>query len=72
MIILLIVFGPFLNFVWGYFIGWLIQNTFGLTLCNGLSMIGISITPNSLPLLCGTLGVIGSFFKSHNYNRKND
>lgn len=70
IIILLIIFEPFINFLLGYFTGWLIENTFGLTLCNGLQMLGISITPNSLPLFCGTLGVIGSFFKTSNYNNK--
>lgn len=70
LMVLLVVFAPFINFVLCYFTGWLIKITFGVTLCNGLALIGINLSPSSLPLLCGTLGVIGSFFKSTTTVRK--
>lgn len=63
--ILLLIFSPFINFILCYFTGWLIKITFGATLCNGLALIGVNILPESLPLLCGTFGVIGSFFKTN-------
>ena len=64
LIVLIIIFSPFINFILCYFTGWLIKITFGAILCNGLALIGINLSPSSLPLLCGTLGVVGSFFKS--------
>lgn len=64
LIVLITIFSPFINFVLCCFTGWLIKITFGATLCNGLALIGINLSPSSLPLLCGTLGVVGSFFKS--------
>ena len=70
LMVLLIIFAPFINFILCYFTGWLIKITFGATLCNGLALIGINLSPSSLPLLCGTLGVIGSFFKSTTTVRK--
>lgn len=70
LMVLLVIFAPFINFILCYFTGWLIKITFGATLCNGLALIGINLSPSSLPLLCGTLGVIGSFFKSKTTVRK--
>lgn len=60
----LINFAPFLDFIMSYFTGWLIEITFGPTLCKGLAILGLAIVPEQLPLICGILGVIGSFFKS--------
>ena len=62
--VVIIIFAPFLNFIMSYFTGWLIKITFGPTLCKGLAILGLAIVPEQLPLMCGTLGVIGSFFKS--------
>jgi hypothetical protein len=60
----LIIFIPLLNFVSGWVVGWLIKITFAPTFLSGLSLIGINIDSNSIPLFCGTLGVLGSFFKN--------
>lgn len=38
----------------------------------GLGVLGLNIAKDSLPLVCGTLGVVGSFFKSTTINRKKD
>lgn len=38
----------------------------------GLGLLGFNIAKESLPLMCGTLGVISSFFKNTTVNRKND
>lgn len=64
LVIVIIIFAPFIGFIMSYFTGWLIKITFGPTLCKGLAILGLAIVPEQLPLMCGTLGVIGSFFKS--------
>lgn len=64
LVVVVILFAPFLNFILGYFIGWLISKTFGATLLAGLKLLGLNITITQLPLLCGTLNVIGSFFRN--------
>jgi hypothetical protein len=61
--IVLLIFGPFLNFVFGWVVGWLIKITFGNLFIEGLSLFGLSLTKNSLPLFFGVIGVISSFFK---------
>lgn len=64
----IVIISPFLNFCVGWIVGFLIKLIFGATFIEGLSMININITSESIPLLCGTLAVIGSFFKS-SYNK---
>jgi hypothetical protein len=71
-VILLLVFLPFLNFVLGWIIGWLIKITFAPTFLSGLSLIGINMESESIPLFCGTLGVLGSFFKNSVQTNKNN
>lgn len=56
----------------GWITGWIIKVTFGDTMIQGLGLLGFNIAKESLPLMCGTLGVIGSFFKNTTVNRKND
>ena len=60
----LIVFSPFLSFACGWLIGWLIKIVFGATLVTGLKLLNINIDVGSIPLLCGTLNVIGMFFRN--------
>lgn len=70
--ILLILVSPFIGFCCGWITGWIIKVTFGDTIIQGLGLLGFNIAKESLPLMCGTLGVIGSFFKNTTVNRKND
>lgn len=70
--IAMIIFSPFIDFILCYFTGWLIKITFGNAICSGLLLLGINVSLNQLPLLFGTLGVIGSFFKSTSITRKSD
>lgn len=72
LFILLIVISPFIGFCEGWVTGWLIKVTFGDTMIKGLGLLGLNIAKESLPLVCGTLGVVGSFFKSTTINRKKD
>lgn len=58
----LIFISPFLSFIEGWVVGWLIKAIFGTTFIAGLQLLNINIDINSIPLLCGTLSVIGSFF----------
>lgn len=53
---------PILSFCCGLVAGTIIKITFGDVFVNGLTFIGVNITKDQLPLLCGTLGVVGSFF----------
>jgi len=62
--IVLFVVGPFINFIIGWITGWLISNTFAATFLTGLDFLGITLTINEIPILCGVLNVIGNFFKS--------
>ena len=64
--ILLIVIGPALGYVCGWINGHLLSWVIGDTLVNGLNYLfnTTRFTVDKLPMLCGTLGVIGSFFKS--------
>ncbi len=72
LLILIVLVSPFVGFCCGWLTGWIIKVTFGATMVNGLGLLGLNIAKESLPLLCGTLGVIGSFFKNTTVNRKND
>jgi hypothetical protein len=69
--ILIILICPFIDFALGYIIGLIIKITFGGAFIAGLKLLGINISADSIPLLCGTLYLIGSFFRSTNSNNKN-
>lgn len=69
---IIIIIISFLNFAHGWIIGNFIKWIFGATFISGLEIFGIHISPESIPLVCGTLAVIGSFFKSTTIDRKQD
>ena len=62
--IVLIFASPFINFIFGWIVGWFIKIIFGTIFISGLKLIGIKISIDTIPLLCGTLNLIGSFFRS--------
>lgn len=64
LLLLLLIFSPFICFCGGWVTGLLIQWIFADTFLKGLALLGIIITKSQIPLFCGILGVIGSFFKS--------
>lgn len=70
LVIGIIIISPFLNFCIGWIVGLLIKLVFGTTFVAGLAMLNINITLDSTPLLCGTLAIIGSFFRN-SYNKSN-
>ena len=64
LVFLALVISPFLTFWLAYFGGWLAQITIGGILVSGLQTLGLSISVNQIPLIAGTLGWIGCFFKN--------
>ena len=63
IVIICLIIEPFLIFWLSYVGGIIAQFVIGKALLNGLALIGINIGINQIPLLAGTLGWIGSFFK---------
>ena len=47
------------SYIGGYFVKWLIGNI----LIQGLVLFGITLPLEKIPLACGTLGFIASYFK---------
>ena len=72
LIIITIFICPFISFWIAYFGGWIAKILIGKQLVNGFALIGIILPLDKIPLLAGTLGWIGGFFKTinHNYNKK--
>ena len=64
-LIVVIIIQPALLFWLGYFSGWLAKLIIGTKLVTAINMIfGTAFTAYMLPMICGALGWIGSFFKS--------
>ena len=65
-LILLLIFGPVLYYFGGWITGHLLSWFIGDTVVNGMNYLFNTdrFTVDMLPTICGTLGVIGSFFKS--------
>ena len=69
--VLIIFIAPWINFWLAYFGGWIAKITVGKYIVEGFSLIGIALPLNKIPLLAGTLGWIGGFFKNvSNLNSK--
>lgn len=65
-LILLLMIGPALSYFCGWVTGIILQWLIGDTVVNGMNYLfnTTRFTTDMLPTICGTLGVIGSFFKS--------
>lgn len=65
-VVILAILMPLLNWVCGYITGLILKWLIGDTIVYGLNYLfnTTRFTPNMLPVACGTLGVVGSFFKS--------
>ncbi len=66
LIVLAVFIEPWISFWLAYFGGWVAKITIGDKLVLALNFINININKESIPLLAGGLGWIGSFFKSIN------
>ena len=65
-IIVLGLISPVLSYFFGYIAGQFIEWTVGDQVINGLNLLfnTTRFSPQMLPMICGALGVVGSFFKS--------
>ena len=63
---LLVIVGPVLYYFFGWLTGVVLEWLIGDTVINGMNYLfnTTRFTTDMLPTICGTLGVIGSFFKS--------
>jgi hypothetical protein len=64
---------PILAVIGGLFSGWVLKIFFGSILTGGLNSLfnTTRFTPEMLPMICATLAVIGSYFKSSQTNNNN-
>lgn len=65
-LIVTIIIAPILCFLGGYISGLILKLTVGGFVVNGLNLIlnTTRFTADKLPIICGALAVVGSFFKS--------
>ncbi len=68
----LLIFVPVLCFGGGYVGGLLLKWVVGNAFVNGVNTImpNIEFTQDSIPVMCGVLAVIGSYFKATQINKK--
>ena len=66
-----LILSPFVDFLLGFIIGIVIKLIFSDIFIKGLSLLNISISVNQIPMFCGILSLIGSFFKSHSVKESN-
>lgn len=68
LLAVVIFIAPWLSFWLAYFGGWIAKLVIGDYIVAGLQYFGITITKDTIPLLAGTLGWIGGFFKEIKWN----
>ena len=73
VIIILCIVEPIIIFGAGWVGGWILMKIVGGAVINGLNtLFGTTrFTPDIIPVVCGTLAVIGSYFKTTVNNSKN-
>lgn len=61
-----LIFSPVIVFCWGWCGGWILMQVIGTTVTNGLNILfdTTRFTPDLIPVTCGALAVIGSYFKT--------
>lgn len=71
-VIILAIIMPVITFASGWFGGWILMKIVGAAVVNGLNtLFGTTrFTPDLIPVVCGALAVIGSYFKSTSTNSK--
>ena len=69
-----ITLGPILCFLGGYVSGLVLQLTVGGFVASGLNLIlnTTRFTAGQLPIICGALAVVGSFFQSYLRTKSKD
>ena len=64
ILIALYLVAPLIYFGFGYVTGLVIKFTIGRWVIEGLSIVGVYITMQQIPILCGVLSLISMFFSS--------
>lgn len=74
IVIVGMILGPVLYYFGGWITGHILSWLIGDTIVNGMNYLfnTTRFTTDMLPITCGTLGVIGSFFKSSTSTRSNN
>ena len=74
MIFMAVLIFPFISFWLCYFGGWMASITIGNTLIDGLNTLFQTtwFTKDMIPLCAGTLGWIGSHFKTISFRKSKD
>jgi hypothetical protein len=73
LLIGLLILYPWLIFWFAYLGGYFAKLFIGEQLVTGLALLGINISIEQIPLIAGTLGWIGGFFKAISFSKpKND
>ena len=72
--IVLLLLAPLLSFAGGCFTGLVLKWFVADAVVNGLNLLfnTTRFEPSTLPILCGALGVVGSFFKVSSVATKKD
>ena len=61
---------PFIYFLYGYIMGWIIKFTLGNIIVSGLFALGVDFPKDSLPFICGIISLIASFFRDLTFSYK--
>ena len=72
LIILLLLFWPFIGFWICYFEGWLAKIMIGKYIVEWFALFNINLPIDKIPLFAGVLGWIAGFFKAINSTKKKD
>ena len=68
--LLLLIFSPVITFGCGWLGGWILMKIIGVPVVNGLNLLfdTARFTTNLIPITCGILATVGSYFKSTQTN----
>ena len=71
-VIILLIFAPVITFFCGWFGGWILMKIVGGAVVTGLNtLFGTTrFIPDLIPVVCGVLAVVGSYFKTSVSNNK--
>ena len=71
-VIILAIIMPVITFASGWFGGWILMKIVGDAVANGFNtLFGVSrFVPDMIPIICGTLATIGSYFRTTSVNNK--
>ena len=73
-LIAMVIIGPILYYFGGWITGHILKWLIGDTVINGMNYVfnTTRFTTNMLPTICGTLGVVGSFFRGRSSSNSSD